>query len=59
MAIQELDLKEAPTGAKGYDALNAKNKTVQIKAVRAGTRSIKFKRGADYLLVIQGNQDAS
>lgn len=59
LAIHELDLKQAPTGTKGYDAINAKNKTVQIKAVRAGTRSIKFKRGADYLLVVQVNQDAS
>lgn len=53
IAINEFELSQAEISTKGYDAINKKGQTVQIKTIRDTTRSIKFKKGADHLLVIQ------
>ena len=53
IAINEFELNQAEISTKGYDAVNKKGQTVQIKTIRDTTRSIKFKKGADHLLVIQ------
>ncbi|MDA9940599.1 hypothetical protein N9C18_00900 [Planktomarina temperata] len=59
VAIKNYNLKQAMTGTKGFDATNTLNKTVQIKTIRATTKSIKFSDGADYLLVLRLWDDAS
>jgi hypothetical protein len=58
VCINQYSLKQAPVGTKGFDAKTRKNKTVQIKTVRDTTKSIKFSRGADYLLVIEVYENA-
>ena len=58
VCINQYSLKQAPVGTKGFDAKTKKNKTVQIKTVRDTTKSIKFSRGADYLLVIEVYENA-
>ena len=58
VCINHYSLKQAPIGTKGFDAKTKKNKTVQIKTVRETTKSIKFSRGADYLLVIEVYENA-
>ena len=57
IAINEFELTQAEISTKGYDAVNKKGQTVQIKTIRDTTRSIKFKKGADHLLVIQINNN--
>ena len=59
VCIENYGLKQAPVGTKGFDAKNKKNKTVQIKTVRDTTKSIKFSSGADYLLVIEVDENAN
>ena len=58
LSIEHYELVQAPTGNKGYDATNKQNKTIQIKTVSEGTKSIKFSKGADYLLVIKVDENA-
>lgn len=58
VCIQHYSLKQAPIGTKGFDAKTKRNKSVQIKTVRDTTRNIRFTKGADYLLVIEVDEDA-
>ena len=44
IAINEFELTQAEISTKGYDAINKKGQTVQIKTIRDTTRSIKFKK---------------
>ena len=59
VAINHYGLEQAPTGKKGYDAINKEKKTIQIKTVYSSNQ-IKFKKGtkADYLLVIEVDENA-
>jgi len=60
VAIKHYGWEQAPTGKKGYDAINKQKKTIQIKTVYS-TNQIKFKKGtkADYLLVIEVDDNAN
>jgi len=60
VAIKHYGWEQAPTGKKGYDAINKQKKTIQIKTVYSSNQ-IKFKKGtkADYLLVIEVDDNAS
>jgi hypothetical protein len=58
LSIEHYRFEQATAGTKGYDATNKEGKTVQIKTVRETTKSIKFSTGADYLLVIEVNENA-
>ncbi|MDB9939017.1 hypothetical protein N8Z69_03045 [Candidatus Thioglobus sp.] len=60
VAIKHYGWEKAPTGKKGYDAINKQKKTIQIKTVYS-TNQIKFKKGtkADYLLVIEVDDNAN
>ena len=44
VAIKHYGWEQAPTGKKGYDAINKQKKTIQIKTVYS-TNQIKFKKG--------------
>lgn len=54
IAINEFNLKKAPRGTKGFDALTSDNKKVQIKTVKTGTQ-IKFhlEEEVELLLVLR------
>jgi len=58
VAINHYNLKQVETGTAGFDAINGRGKTVQIKTIRNTTTSIKFSKGADYLLVISLENNA-
>lgn len=58
LSIEHYRFEQATAGTKGYDATNKEGKSVQIKTVRETTKSIKFSTGADYLLVIEVNENA-
>ena len=60
VAIKHYGWEQAPTGKKGYDAINKQKKTIQIKTVYSSNQ-IKFKKGtkADYLLVIEVDDNAN
>ena len=56
VGIDHYNLKQAPTGANGYDALTSEGKTVQIKTNHAASM-IGYRGDADLLLVLHVNQD--
>jgi len=60
VAINHYGWTQAPTGKKGYDAINKQKKTIQIKTIYSSNQ-IKFKKGtkADYLLVIEVDDNAN
>ena len=60
VSINHYGWEQAPTGKKGYDAVNKQNKTIQIKTIYSSNQ-IKFKKGtrADYLLVIEVDDNAN
>ena len=51
IAINELGLTQAEISKEGYDEINKKGQTVQIKTIRTSNRSINHLKGADHLLV--------
>jgi hypothetical protein len=55
IGIDFYNLKKAPTGANGYDALTEEGKTVQIKTNHAASM-IGFRGDADLLLVLHVNE---
>ena len=59
IAIKKYNFAQAPPSTKEYDAIDKKGRTVQIKTIRETTRSIKFSKGADHLLVLEVKDDAS
>lgn len=57
VGIEQYGLTKAPTGAKGYDALTADGKTVQIKTSYA-SKQVNLRPDADLLLVLHVEKDA-
>ena len=55
VGIDHYNLKKAPPGANGYDALTLEGKTVQIKTNHSASM-IGFRGDADLLLVLHVNQ---
>ena len=55
VGIDYYNLKKAPPGANGYDALTEEGKTVQIKTNHAASM-IGFRGDADLLLVLHVNE---
>ena len=58
IAINYYELKKAPAGSNGYDAITKDGKTVQIKTNHAA-QQIGFRGKADLILVIHVDEDGS
>ena len=58
MAIEAYDLKKAPPGSNGFDAVMPDGRTVQIKANFAASQ-IGFRGQADLLLVLSVDHDGA
>ena len=59
VCIDSYGFKKAPNNTKGFDARRPEDeKKVQIKAIRDTTKSIRFSKGAEYLLVIEVDDNA-
>ena len=59
VCIESYGFRKAPANTKGFDARRREDKKkVQIKTIRDTTKSIKFAKGSDYILVIEVNDKA-
>lgn len=56
VAIDAYNLKKAPAGANGYDAISTEGKSIQIKTNYAATQ-VGFRGSADLLLVLHVTDD--